>query len=102
MLRVLDDRLDRLPLRRGGRPQVVVAFDLRAGVGVDGRPALPGPRPGVAHRLVSGADPRPVELQRAAVVTGHLMSSRPSLDDRAVQGPAGAVTPRGRPQPPPA
>ena len=44
VLGVLDDGLDRLLLGRGGGGQVVVAFDRRAVVGVDGRPAAAGPR----------------------------------------------------------
>ena len=41
----------RLALRRGRGGQVVVAFDLRAVVGVDGRPAAPRPAVLVPHRL---------------------------------------------------
>jgi hypothetical protein len=63
VLRVFNDGLDSQLLGRGRGGQVVVAFHLRGVVGVDGRPPLPGPRARVAHGVVRGPDPRPVNLQ---------------------------------------
>ena len=62
----------------------------------------PGPGPLVPHRLVRGADPGPVDLQRQAVVAGHLRAGDPALDGdppgcpalRPDPGAAGLVQPQ--------
>jgi len=44
VLGVLDDGIDGQSLRRGGGGQVVIAFDVRTVVRIDGPAAAPGPR----------------------------------------------------------
>src|SRR5713101_536546 len=91
MLGVLDDGLDSPLLRRGRGGQVVVAFDMRAVIGVDGRPATSRPAALVPRGLMRGPDPGPVNLQRSAVIAGHDMAYHPALDGH----PPGRSGPRG-------
>jgi hypothetical protein len=95
VLGVLDDGRNSPLLGRSRGGQVVVALDLRAVVGVDSRPPAPGPGALVAHGLVGGADPGPVDLKRAAVVADDAVPQYPALDDRPVDRPGGQRGPGG-------
>ncbi len=98
VLGVGNDRVDGVLLGRGGRSQVMVALDLRAVIGVDRRPSPACPGALIAQGQVRGPDPGPVDLQRPAVIAGHVMPQRPAPDsgpsglpdERAPAGAAGA------------
>jgi hypothetical protein len=65
----------------------MVALDLRAVVRVDRGAALAVPGTPVTHGQVRGADPRPVDLQRLAVITGQAPLLCPGPDGVTVNRP---------------
>src|SRR5579859_1366749 len=87
MLTVLDDGVDGPLLGRGRGGQVMVAFDMRAVIRIDGGPAAPRPAVPVSHGLMCGTDPGPVDLQRPAVVAAHAMAHDPALDGHPSRAP---------------